>query len=907
MKHSVHARSLASLVVALCLLAAPVSVPAKKGDKNYKRGLEAEKAKQWEQAAQEFALAVAANPSDMEYQLHYRRSLFNASQKFMEQGRTLAEQGDYTGAYNAFRQAYGYDPVNELAQAEMARMLRLQREKEETTGRTRTANGRSSSDDGRIVRSSYDGANGANGANGTGVPAANTARAAAAARVTEQLPPTRSEQLRVINYNGDLEGFVRKMAEELEFNVIFDRDFPKRNINVNLRNVTAARALDHVFIAHNLFFQKLDRRTILVADQSKRGQYQQLVLRTFYLTNIDPNNARTLIQSSLPPNSGRQAIVTPNKETNSITVRDTPENVRLIEELITSIDKERAEVVMDVNIYEVSRTDLLTLGNQIGDQASLSGLGGLNPLQILVGGPNGRGGVVDGTGTGKGGGGTKVLADATTAATTVATAIGGSFLLPATRLSAFQSKDNTRLLAHTLVHAFDGEQSTTRIGQKVPVQTASVSPFGAGTVPGTGANNAAANNIFGNSGFPVIQYQDTGLILKFTPQVFPNQDVQVKMEIESNDVIGASTALTPTFSQRSVTGMARIPNNRTMMIASVAQDKESRGRQGLPLLGLIPVLGRLFSTPTRNDSNNDIVITVTPRVLRAATITPGDIRLKPSGTLQAPVSDTLEAVVREAEREDQLAAARLLPTDVTVQLPTAPVATETASAPTTDAEQPSFVPAPKILAAGDGAAAQPFALPVIHVEDVPPPATKPVNPAPGVSAFAPSASTLPAPTKTVAATGTAAVASAAGLPVATGAELYVVAGGSEMRVGQRQRLMIFVKTGTPLSLAAATLKFDPRVLAVRSVTQGSMFGEGATAAKPSITQSTDSAGQLLALVAPPAGTHVTGMGVLLFVEVEALAAGVSAVGFERTGVHLMGADGRGIAAQVSEIRLTVKQ
>ncbi len=906
MKHLVHARSLASLVVALCLLAAPVGVMAKKkGDKNYKRGLEAENAKQWEQAAQEFALAVAANPSDMEFQLHYRRALFNASQKFMEQGRTLSEAGDYTGAYNAFRQAYGYDPVNELAKAEMDRMLRLQRDKEEATGRTRTANTRDGG--GRVVRSSYDGANGANGANGTdGQPAANTARAAAAARVEQQQPPTRSEQLRVINYNGDLEGFVRKMAEELEFNVIFDRDFPKRTVNVNLRNVTAARALDHVFLAHNLFFQKLDRRTVLIADQSKRGQYQQLVLRTFYLTNIDPNNARTLIQSSLPPNSGRQAIVTPNKETNSITVRDTPENVRLIEELIASIDKERAEVVMDVNIYEVSRTDLLTLGNQIGDQGSLTGLGGLNPVQILVGGPNGRGGVVRGGTTTGGGKGdtTKVLAEATTAATSIATAIGGSFLLPATRLSAFQSKDNTRLLAHTLVHAFDGEQSTTRIGQKVPVQTASVSPFGSGTGTNTGANAGAANNIFGNSGFPVIQYQDTGLILKFTPQVFPNQDVQVKMEIESNDVIGASTALTPTFSQRSVAGMARIPNNRTMMIASVAQDRESRGRQGLPLLGLIPILGRLFSTPTRSDSNNDIVITVTPRVLRAPSITPNDIKLKPSGTLQAPVSDTLEAVVRDAEREDQLAAARLLPTDVNVQLPALPASAETASAQPgaaqtgqqPDAEQPAFVPAPKLLAAGDNSAAPSAALPVVFVEDVPPPAVKSVNP--GAKAFAPAATTTAAaPIKTPAATAAP----------GAGAELYVVAGGgSEMRVGQRQRLMIFVKTGTPLALAAATLKFDPRVLAVRSVTQGSMFGEGAGAPKPSITQSADSSGQLLALVAPPAGMHVTGMGVLLFVEVEALAAGVSAVGFDHTGVHLMSADGRGVVARVSEIRLTVK-
>src|ERR671939_199285 len=128
-RSSIHARSVFSLVVIFCLLAAPMTVFAKKGEKNYKQGLKYEAAQQWEKAAQEFTMAVAADPSSTEYQLHYRRAVFNASQSYMQQGRALAEQRDYIGAYNAFRQAYGYDPVNQLALSEMERMLRLQREK----------------------------------------------------------------------------------------------------------------------------------------------------------------------------------------------------------------------------------------------------------------------------------------------------------------------------------------------------------------------------------------------------------------------------------------------------------------------------------------------------------------------------------------------------------------------------------------------------------------------------------------------------------------------------------------------------------------------------------------------------------------------------------------------------------
>src|SRR5438105_6798619 len=130
MKLKIRWHSLVSLIVVVCLLATPVFAFGKKGKEHFDRGMKLEQAEQWEKAAQEFTLALAADPSNADYQLHYRRSLFNASQSFMQQGRALAEQRDFVGAYNAFRQAYGYDPVNQLAVSEMERMVRLQEVKE---------------------------------------------------------------------------------------------------------------------------------------------------------------------------------------------------------------------------------------------------------------------------------------------------------------------------------------------------------------------------------------------------------------------------------------------------------------------------------------------------------------------------------------------------------------------------------------------------------------------------------------------------------------------------------------------------------------------------------------------------------------------------------------------------------
>ncbi|MDQ3805062.1 MAG: hypothetical protein M3416_14690, partial [Acidobacteriota bacterium] len=651
MKSFTRARSFVALVLAAFLLAAPMSALAKKGEKNYKRGLQHEQAQQWEKAAQEFALAVAANPSETEYQLHYRRAIFNASQVFMQKGRALADRGDYVGAYNAFRQAYGYDPVNELAANEMERVLRLQREKE---------GGAPSQIAPTALRPGPRGANGTGAPNGTADP--------------EQLPAGPSERLQNINYSGELEPFIRKLADELNLNVVFDQNFSqvKRTINVRWKEITPARALDYIFMAHGLFFQKLDRRTILVADQSKRPMYQQLVLRTFYLYNIKPSDARTLLQGALPANAGRQPTFVENANTNSITVRDTPENIRIIEKLLRSVDKDRSEVVMEVAIYEVSRFDLLELGNQLGSASTLGNLGGLQPSTVVVNR------------------GASLLA----AGNSLHSGLG--ILIPPSAISAFQKKDNTRLIFSTQVHAFDDEKSETRIGSKVPVQTASVFN-GIVNQPstGTGGNNNSVNNALG-TGFPVIQYEDTGLVLDFKPKVYPNQDVQVTMNIETKDQQAGANPLTPTFTQRKISGVARIPNGKTMMIASVAQDRESSGREGLPLVGLIPILGRLFTVPRRNNSASDVVITMTPRVLRAPNITEEDELERPTGSMQTPQSPSLEAMVREAERDEQLARARRLPTNQQVQLPPQP------------GEEVSFVPAPKVLAE---AAAAPAGVP----------------------------------------------------------------------------------------------------------------------------------------------------------------------------------------------------
>jgi general secretion pathway protein D len=782
------------------------------GKKHFKQGMKHEVAQEWDKAVEEFAIAVTENPKNPEYRLHLQRSLFNASQMYMKKGSSAAQEKDYQGAYIAFRKAYAYDPVNELAKSEMARMVRLQEalQKGEDPGSKTDENGRL-----KLVPTSYNGPS----------PA-------------DIQMPQRLEKMRDVPFPGgvDLQYIVKELAKDLDLNVLFDAEsrLENRKIRIELKNVTAAKALDYIFLQENLFFQKVGPRTILVATGNRRTNFQQLVLRTFYLANANPKDVKTIITSAIPAQPGRsQTIVIEDATTNSLTIRDTEENVRLFAKLISSLDKDRAEVVMDVAIYEVNKNDLLKLGNQIGTSTQLNNIGGNN--QFI--GPS--------TGTF----GTGLL-----------TSVAAGLLIPSSVITAFQSKNNTKLLASTQIHAFNNEDSSARIGQRVPVRTASFAP-----VANTGQNTN--NNFVGD----VINYEQVGLTLKFKPIVFPNQDVQVAMEIESKDVATGGTADNPIFTERTIKGTARVQNNKTLLLASVAQDVEGNGRAGLPVLGWIPIIGRLFSTPTKENRQVDIVIAVTPRVIRAPAILPEDEVERPTGSLATPTSGSLEAMIIQEEREELLAAARRLPTTARVQLPDR------------SAESPAYVRSSatsNVPAANDQtttAAVQSKTNGMAAMNLVP------IDSGVKTLQIKPTADTSNATQPDEPVTQPA----VSGSPQV---ELTLGSGPAEMKAGEKIRIPVMVKSSGPFRSAVLGLRFDDKKLAVRSVMFGDVFGMGTanTAATPFLNQN----GKMyISLSMPDKAVSITD-GVLAFVEIEALADGKPDIVLEKDVLNFIAADGR---------------
>lgn len=834
MKTNIRVRFLISSVLLLSLMSPIVALAAGDDKKNFKEGMKHEAAEVWDKAVEAFALAVAENPKNPEYRLHLARALFNASQMYMKKGTAAAKEKDYESGYLAFRRAYAFDPTNELAKSEMERMVRLQKEVLEAG----SGGGKDQTNKVKLVPTGY--------------------TAPAAAAVPVQIPQ-KLEKMRDIPFPSgvDLQFIIKELAKDLDLNVLFDVESfrtPQRKTYIDLKNVTAARALDYIFLQEGLFFQKVGPRTILVATQAQRTKFQQLVLRTFYLANAAPKDIVKVVQTAIPPQPGRsQTIVLTDEATNSVTIRDTEENIRLIGKLISSLDKDRAEVVMDVAIYEVNKSDLLQLGNQIGTQSQLNNLGGSSQGAVGIG--------------------DKLLNTIAggAAATTLPTAIATGIIIPSMTLNAFQSKNDTKLIASTQIHAFNNEDSSARIGQRVPVQSAQF--VGLGNTGNVGGNNGVVSN--------VINYEQVGLTLKFKPLVFPNQDVQVAMEIESKDVAGAST-LTPTFTERTIKGTARVQNNKTLLLASVAQGVETKGKQGLPLLGLIPVIGRLFTAPTRDNRQVDIVIAVTPRVIRAPNILPDDEIERPTGSLGIPTNSNLEAMILEEEREELIAAARKLGNTASVQLP--------------DKAQD----APEYVRA-DASAAEPKTATAANVEtatvkepETAAPMFKPIdssvrtlqlNQTSDTSMTAKPADVKASDTNPAGSQPAGEVSPMPSVQVAMTAEM------PELKAGERTRIPVLITGDGKFNSAVLGLKFDAKRVAVRSVSFGSAFGIAAnTAATPFINQN----GKMYVSLTTKDGSEIAASGTLAFIEVEALTAGKVEIAFDRDVLNFLAADGKNL-------------
>lgn len=559
-------------VLMLTALFAP-AVYAGNGKKFFKEGQKFEVAKQWEKAAEQYAQAVNEDPANIEFQLCLQRALTNASIQAMKEGKLLEENSDFEGAYHAYRKAFNYDRTNELALAKMKEMLKKQ-------GIEPNARGE----------------------------ATPFQRTAESKKSTPQMS-TGSKYNLDTNFNDQpLKAIIEALAAKLRFNIIYEsqaaQSLPSRKFSLNVRNMSAAKALEITFDANSLQFFPVDTRTLLVMTRNPNSplaqKYEDSNVKAFYVRNAKLEEVKTVL-NLLGPGMAQQVQAVP--QANMLLVRASSENLKIIERMVAMVDRPQAEVLMDVNIYEINQGDLLKIGNQFATVTDT------NPLGLDAFGGIGQrlpaGAILPSLGGPLGG------------------ALNLGLALPATTFSFLQNKSKAKLLATTQVRAFEGNEATVNIGDSIPIQVGN-SNFN--NTPGTGTGNNNNQPIY-LGGYNQVQYRDVGLNISIKPRITEDV-VQMEMKIESSSLgaTNASTVLTPPINQRKINGVARVRDGETALTASVVRRQEATGTSGIPVLSLIPIVGRLFATPKQDKQATNIVITVTPHILRGGAVTDEELK-----------------------------------------------------------------------------------------------------------------------------------------------------------------------------------------------------------------------------------------------------------------------------------------
>ncbi len=654
-------RFLAAFLSLCLLLPGAALADGKNGKKNFKEGMKYEELQQWDMAAQRFALALSAEPNNPEYKVHYLQALSRASLMYITRGDALAEQNDLSGAYVAYRQAYNYDPGNEISKFKMERMLEMQKAQ---------ANGSSEQ-----VR--YNTKTGAVTPVGNDIQLANKPRA-------------RGDVATNVKFAGtQLKSAIKSLTEPLKLNVVFDDSIRNDPVTIEMNDVTVARALDIVLMQKKLAFEQVDRRTIFIYPDNvnNRPRFEKLLIKTFYLNNVSAQTVKNVLSQMLPP--GRQAATVDQmggsggspSGSNVLIVKATPAELQLVQDLISNIDKNKNEVVLDIEIYEVGNDSLTQIGNQFATspvQATRNIYDDKNNITGSVTTQSPSLGNLGGIGLGLING----LGDTAVGGNIFAPFLGGIGTLvgfPPSQISLLQSRGKSKLLHKTQIHVLDGGENETKVGRSVPVRLGT-QLYGNGGFGGFGGlggvnggnngnnNGGIAQNIanglaaglggFGglNNGFDSIQYRDVGLVIKAKPQITNEGYVEIKMNFESSDVVasgGDVQNLTPTFTQRSLNTTARIQDGVTAVVAGVNQDVKNSARAGLPVFGMLPLVGRLFATPRQETRQTDVIITVTPHIVRSAGITAKDYLALTGPPQQGGMNQSVEDVINRAQVEEE--------------------------------------------------------------------------------------------------------------------------------------------------------------------------------------------------------------------------------------------------------------
>jgi len=612
-----------ALLVAVGVFAA--GCPKDKHD--YKEARRAVDLKDYDAAVEYYLKATKSDPHNVNYKIGLDQSRFEAGAAHVQKGIKLRDKGDLQGAVSEFQRAQIMDPSSNAADQELKKTLQMIAEQ-------------------------------AQAAQSSDQPLMEDGQPAMASAPPELKPLSRAPiNLRMSN---DIKVVYDTIGKLAGLTVIYDPDLQARRISVDLSNVTLEQALDIVSLQSKGFWKPVTENIIMIAPDNtqKRRDYEEQVVRTFYLSNVAIAQDLTEITTGLRQLLDLKRIQQVNAQ-NAIIIRDTPDKIALAEKIIRDIDKAKPEVIIQMEVLQARTDKLRNLGILPGQSASIA----INPNASTTTNSSGTG---TGTSTSNSAPGTVSLSQLThlTQNDVVLT-------LPGATANFVLTDSSTKIIDNPEIRAIDGQPAKLRVGDRVPVATGSFQAgVGVGGTSGAGFVNPLVNTQF--------QYIDVGVNVDITPHVHANRDISLKVSVEVSSVTGQSTIggiQQPIISQRKIEHEIRLKEGEVSILGGLFERVDTKTLNGWPGLANVPIMRYLFSTDNVERQENENLIVLIPRIVRMPDWTKANLRAMAAGT------ETFPGVKREMDIKTPTANPSPAAPSAPAQNPVTPAAVPQATQP----------------------------------------------------------------------------------------------------------------------------------------------------------------------------------------------------------------------------------
>ncbi len=536
----------------------------------------------------------------------------------LHKANALYESGDYEGAHEAYRQIIESDPGNVKAKIGLRRTAELASQAHVTKAKSLEAHGGSDDDIkaelGKALVFNLDNQiaqdwllrikNKEDRAKAAAQEDLEAAQAEAAQAAALQINPRSIEGVDLtFARRTSLREIFSTLAKASGVNILLHSSFQDASVSVDLKGLGFQKALDTLMLQNDLFYRVVDTNTIMVfkATAQNREQYENQIIKTFYLSNADPQDIRQSLTALMP-----QLRVFTDKRMNAVIVKARPTELAIANRVIEQLDKSLPEVMVYVQLMEVTENNLAKVGLlPVISPGDDSGVYRMGATTINL---NGSG------------------LNTNTGSLSIPRA-NIQFLFPSLALDFLKSNGDARLVANPNVRVLSGETGKINIGEKVSTTQSSIGIPGAGSTGTTGTTGSIGGlgGITGAIGQTSYNYEDVGVKIEVTPRVHFNDEVTLKIKASVTTLKAGSTPGRPDLGNRDIETVTRLKDGETAIFGGLLKDEEQKQLQGVWGLTDIPLIGSLFGNTNTNKAKTDVIMTLRCVLVRKPSITPQDL------------------------------------------------------------------------------------------------------------------------------------------------------------------------------------------------------------------------------------------------------------------------------------------